>query len=124
MTKERDLTSKGDCIIAVCSGMGARDLPNALRAALARPDTLARVVFSVGRFKFEVHGRGDRRLALSHPTDLVIRRSGFISDRTLMIHADKSALDLPRGMVQLLQDPSNSLTIEVSTSTREQSRHQ
>jgi hypothetical protein len=99
--------------------MGARDLPEALRVALARSDTLARVVFGVGRFDFEIHGKGDPRLILSHPTDLVIRRSGFVSDRTLMIHADNSAIDLPRGMVRLLQDPSNTVTIEISTSTGE-----
>lgn len=80
---------------------------------------MAKVVFGVGRFEFEVHGRGDPRLLLSHPTDLVIRRSGFVSDRTLMIHADKSAADLPRGMVRLLQDPRNSVTIEISTRLRE-----
>jgi uncharacterized protein len=119
VTKERDLTSRGDCIVAVCSGMGARDLPNALRAALARSETIARAVFSVGGFEFEVRGRGDPGLKLSHPTDLVIRRSGFVSDRTLMIHADKSAKDIPRGMVRLLQDPTNAVLIEISTSTRE-----
>lgn len=119
VTREANLTPRGDCVVAVCSGMGARDLPSALRAALARSDTMAKVVFGVGRFEFEVHGRGDPRLLLSHPTDLVIRRSGFVSDRTLMIHADKSAADLPRGMVRLLQDPRNSVTIDISTSFQE-----
>ena len=119
VTKERNLTPKGDCVVAVCSSMGAEDLPDTLKAALGQSDTMARVVFGVGRFEFEVHGKGDPRLLLSHPTDLVIRRSGFVSDRTLMIQADKSAIDLPRGMVRLLQDPSSTVTIEISTSTRE-----
>lgn len=119
VTKERSLTSRGDCIVAVCSGMGARDLPDALRAALLRSETIAKVVFGVGQFEFVVHGKGDPRLILSHPSDLVIRRSGFVSDRTLMIHADKSAIDLPRRMVQLLKDPTNTVSIEISTSTRE-----
>lgn len=119
VTKEIDLTPKGDCIVAVCSGIGARDLPDAVRLALSRSDTAAKVVFGVGQFEFTVHGEGHPGLTLSHPTDLVIRRSGFVSDRTLMIHADKSAVDLPRDMVRLLQDPRRTVTIQVSTSTRE-----
>ena len=119
VTRERDLTSRGDCVVAVCSDMGARDLPDPLKTALTRSDTMARVAFGVGPFEFEVHGKGDPRLILSHHTDLVIRRSGFVSDRTLMIHADKSAMDFPRGMVRLLQDPRSTVTIEISTRTLE-----
>jgi len=44
----------------------------------------------------------------------VVRRSGFISDRTLMIHADKAASDLPREMVRMLKDRRNSVSIEIS----------
>ena len=119
ITKESRLTSRGDCIVAVYSEMGANDLPDALKVTLARPNTIARVVLSVGPFEFVVHGRGDPRLSLSHPTDLVIRRSGFTSDRTLMIHADKSAVDLPRGMVRLLRDSINTVSIRITTSTQE-----
>ncbi len=61
-----------------------------------------------------VDGRGDPRLTFSHETDLVVRKSGFISDRTLMIHADKSSMDIPRDMVRLLQDPTSRVTVEIS----------
>lgn len=73
------------------------------------------VVLEVGQFRFLVQGRGDERLSLSHPTDFVIRKSSFISDRTLMTKADRAAADLPRAMVQLLKNPKQNMTIEIST---------
>ncbi len=97
------------------SSIGPADLPVDLRRALSRPSSKARVVLRVGQFQFIVDGEGDARLTFSHPTELVIRKSGFVSDRTLMIHADKAANDLPREMVKLLQDPTSRLAIQIST---------
>lgn len=61
-----------------------------------------------------VEGRGDPRLTFLHETDMVVRKSAFISDRTLMIHADKSSMDIPRDMVRMLQDQKNIVTVEIS----------
>ena len=96
------------------SSVGPTDLPDDLRAVLSTPGAEARLVLRLGRFQFTVEGEGDPRLTLSHATDLVVRRSGFISDRTLMIHADKAASDLPREMVRMLKDRRNSVGIEIS----------
>lgn len=75
------------------------------------------MVLRVGSLRFTVEGRGTRGLTFSHPTDLVVRKSGFVSDRTLMVHADGAAIDIPRELVRSLQDPGTRLTIEVSTLT-------
>ena len=119
ITRERSLSTRGDCVVAVGSSKGAVDLPHDLKVALARSDVNAKLVLRVGSLRFIVRGTGDPRLTLSHPTDMVVRRSGFISDRTLMIHADKSASDLPREMVHLLQDPKITVSIEISTTDGE-----
>jgi hypothetical protein len=71
-------------------------------------------VLRVGPFEFVVEGKGDPRLTFSHDTDLVVRKSGFVSERTLMILANKSSMDIPRHMVRLLQDPTNRVTVEIS----------
>jgi uncharacterized protein len=116
ITKEEHLTAKGDCIVAVNSTIGPADLPKELRGAISTTATRIRVVISVGQFYFTVTGEGDDRLDLSHPTDFVIRRSGYISDRTLLIHADKAAIDIPREMVRLLRDPKTKVKIQIFTS--------
>jgi uncharacterized protein len=42
---------------------------------------------------------------LSSPTEMVIRRSLFVSPRTLALCADAAARDLPRRMVTSLRSP-------------------
>ena len=121
ITKETHLTPTGDCVIAVNASIGARDLPGDIKRGLTTPGARAQLVLKIGLLQFQVEGEGDPRLTLSHPTDFVIRKSGFICDRTLMIHANRSANDLPRAMVRLLQDPKNKLTIEISAAAPGQS---
>lgn len=101
--------------MAVNSTLGPSDLPNELKSEIKGSRSTMQVILEVDRFRFLVQGRGDAGLSLSHPTDFVIRKSGFISDRTLMIHADKAAADLPRAMVQLLKNPKQNMTIEILT---------
>jgi uncharacterized protein len=114
ITKESHLSSKGDCIVAVNSTLSPAELPSDLRSAIASPQSRVEVTMRIDRFRFSVRGRGDERLTLSHPTDFVIRKSGFISNRTIMIHSDKAASDIPRDMVQLLKDPATQVRIELS----------
>ena len=65
---------------------------------------------------FVVNARGDPGLTLTDDHEMVIRRSSFLSDRTLALHADFAACDIPRPMVKLLTDPRavGRLELEVS----------
>lgn len=101
-------------MVAVRSSGAIRSLPEDLKRALSSSSGRGRLALRVGPFEFEVEGRGDPRLTFSHETDLVVRKSGFISERTLMIFADKSSMDIPRDMVRLLQDPTSRVTVEIS----------
>ena len=42
---------------------------------------------------------------------MVIRKSDYVSDRTLAIHADKSSNDLPRAVVEKLKNPKQKINI-------------
>jgi uncharacterized protein len=114
ITTNRELTHRGDCVVAVNSSSAVRNLPEDLKRVLSNPSGRGRLALRVGPFEFVVEGKGDPRLTFSHDTDLVVRKSGFISERTLMILADKSSMDIPRHMVRLLQDPANRVTVEIS----------
>lgn len=114
ITTSRELTRRGDCIVAVKSSGAVRNLPEDLKRALSSSSGRGKLALRVGPYEFTVEGRGDPRLTFLHDNDLVVRKSGFISDRTLMIHADKSSMDMPRDMVRLLQDANNRVTIEIS----------
>ncbi|HYY92500.1 MAG TPA: DUF371 domain-containing protein [Candidatus Dormibacteraeota bacterium] len=119
ITKDAHLSTRGNCIVAVNASMGPSDLPQALREILSKPGSKARLTLLVDGLNFVVEGRGDARLTLSHPSDFVIRRSGFVSDRTLMVYADKSARDLPPEIVRLLRDLDQKVTVMISAEAPE-----
>ena len=114
ITTSHELTRRGDCVVAVKSSSAVRNLPEDLKRVLSNSNGRGRLALRVGPFEFTVEGRGDPRLTFSHDTDLVVRKSAFISERTLMINADKSSIDIPRDMVRMLQDPNNRVTVEIS----------
>ena len=118
ITTEEHLTRRGDCIIAVKASKGLTDLPAEIREMLSTAGGKAIMTLLVGSHRFTIEGQGAIGLSLSHSTDMVVRKSGFASDRTLMVNADKAAADIPRNMVQLLRDPAQKITIEISTLTR------
>jgi len=117
LTKDPGLTKNGDCIIAVDSSAGLRDLPEPMKNALSHEASRARLTLKLDAYQFAIEGRGAPGLTLSHPTDIVVRKSGFVSDRTLMVHANRAAVDLPRSLVELLQDPSQKVMVELDVET-------
>lgn len=100
--------------MAVGSEKGLSDLSVELKTALAQTGARGLLIISAGRFNFEVRGYGHPGLKFSHTAEIVVRKTGFISDRTLMVNADRSASDVPREMVRLLQDPGCRVTVEIS----------
>jgi hypothetical protein len=117
LTKEATLSKNGNCIIAVGSSAGLRDLPEAMKNALSSEACRGRLTLILGDHRFSIEGHGAPGLTFSHPEDIVVRKSGFISDRTLLVHADRAAADLPRSMVKLLQDPAREVLVELAVET-------
>lgn len=117
LTKEVNLSKNGDCIVAVGSSVGLRDLPKPMRNALSSQACRARLTLKIDSYRFVIEGHGAHGLTFSHPTDIVVRKSGFVSDRTLMVQADRAAADLPRPLVELLQDPNRRLSVDLAVET-------
>ena len=117
LTKEASLSRNGNCIIGVGSSAGLRDLPQTMKNALSNETCRAHLTLILGDHRFAIEGHGAHGLTFSHPTDIVVRKSSFISDRTLMVHADRAASDLPRSMVELLQDPARKILVELTVET-------
>jgi hypothetical protein len=115
VTTENRLTERGDCIIGVGASKGCAQLGPKVKEALRRKDSSVTIRILVGNCSFQVKAAGDPRLDLSHPHDVVVRRSDFVSNRTLAIRADAAAKDVPREIVRLLRDPAavGSMEIEV-----------
>ncbi len=110
-TKETTLSKKGNCIIAVCANKTMKDLSPTLKQGLQRERSSVCVLIETGETIETVHAFGSLRLTLSHPTDFVVRKGDYMCNRTLAVHADKSACDLSRTLVQKLKNPQQEVKI-------------
>jgi uncharacterized protein len=117
VTKETHLTTQGDCIAAVASEKGLRDMPPQMREVAKRPDSIISLSLRLSDRVFTTTGRGDQGLTWDHPTDIVARMSGYTCSRTLMVHADKATIHIPRSFVQQLKDPQAVITVTISIET-------
>ncbi|MCH9658993.1 DUF371 domain-containing protein [archaeon] len=105
ITKDSDLTPRGDCIIGVNANSSCNDLPQDLKDKLRSSGSKVTVSIRVGDHEFVIHASGHPDLILNHKDDIVIRKSDFVCPRTLAIKSDKASDIFPRKMVSLLQDP-------------------
>ena len=105
ITKDSELTVRGDCIIGVNANYSCSDLPEVLKTKLQNPSSEIEFSIKVQEHEFVVKGKGHENLILSHPEDIVIRKSDFVCPRTLAVKCDKASDLMPRKMVTLLQNP-------------------
>ena len=105
ITRDTDLTPRGDCIVGVAADHACDDIPQALKDALQDPQRIVYVSITVAGHKFDIVGRGHDMLTLTHKHDIVMRKSTFVCPRTLAVGCDKASDDIPDEMRHALQDP-------------------
>jgi uncharacterized protein len=116
-TRENHLSKTGDCIIAVAANKAAADLNCEFKENLKKPNAKLTVIIEVEGLTQQVNAFGSPKLLLTDPTDIVIRKSEYISGRTLAVHADKSSNDLPREFVEKLKKPQQKIKITLIVKT-------
>lgn len=117
VTKDPHLTLNGDCIIGVRADKGLADLSASLREAIASDSSRVVLTIDVPPHSFTVKATGGSALTLESHEEMVIRKSTFVSPRTLALNADAAAKDIPRRMVESLRraETKGLLKIEVAT---------
>jgi hypothetical protein len=117
ITKEKQLSKKGDCIIAASANKAIADLSPEFKESLRKKNAKMTMLIEAGGIVEVVNAFGSRRLVLAHPTDVVVRKSSYVCNRTLAIKADKAAWDLSRKLAERLRNPKQkvkiTLTVEV-----------
>lgn len=103
ITKDGYLTPKGDCIIGIKANKACTDLEESIRRGLKSSSAIVKIEVIVGDKSFIIKGRGDERLTMLNPQDIVIRRTNFVCPRTISVLCDKASSDMPRELVRLLQ---------------------
>ena len=111
ITKDKDLSLAGDCIIGLDIDKSMEDFPKRFKEKLANDDTKVIVELRTPNASDTIEGYGHHDLTLSHPTDIVCRKSTFVCSRTLMIKSNKAAIDLNR---DLIKDLANGESMDVN----------
>lgn len=111
ITKEKHMTKRGDCIIAVKATKGALDLLPEFKEAARKENAKITIIIEANAMKEVINARGSPHLLFSHSTDLVIRKSDYVCGRTLAVRADKTACDLSRQLVEKLRNSSQRVRI-------------
>ena len=121
VTRDDYLTPRGDCIIGIKADKGLSDINPELKDIIRRDNSLVIVMFITDDYFDYVIGMGSSKLTLSNSNKLIIRRSGYIDDATLMIRANKAAVDLDRRLIDRLKKGSP-LTVYIVGVDLEQDR--
>ena len=102
ITAELHLTSTGNCIIGIAADKGCAGLSPEFKKVLAHDDARLVTRLSCGETEVEIHSQGSSHFTLTHPTDMVWRRSTFACGRTIGILSDKVAASLPDELIKKL----------------------
>ena len=112
ITKEKNLTKKGNCILAVNSTKACSDLNQNLKNQLKQGKKF-KIVIKVRDQIDYFYGYGHSDLTLLDKRDMVFRKSNFICDRTVLINCTKSANELNRKLIKYLKNKDEKLSISI-----------
>ncbi len=114
VTKDSELSKRGDCIIGVRANKAIRDLNENLKEML-KLEYKAKITLELPDYgiKDEIVGLGNEKMSFKHKKDIVVRKSNYVCERTLLIKATKSAFEIDREMIKLLKDPSTRLILKI-----------
>lgn len=112
LTKDEEVGGRGDCVVGIGANKAAVDLDPELKAAL-RSGKEVSITISSGGISVEISAWGDAKLSLDDPREIVVRKSDFISGRTVAVKADKAAKDFSPELVKALADPSKTVEMKI-----------
>ena len=123
ITKDKDLTLNGNCIL----GIGIES-PNVLLSprlqTLLKHHREVTIQLECEGIKDSFTGWGHPSLLLTHPHDMVFRKSEYIDDRTILIKCNKAVNEINRNLISKMKNPQSilSLTFEIYDDTKEEVR--
>ncbi len=105
ITRDQDLTPRGDCIIGVKASKGLADFSKEFKE-IARKKTsiIITLLYIDDKLYDQVIGHGHPSLTYSDNRKIIIRKSTYIDGATAMINSSKAARDLDRELVGKLRD--------------------
>jgi hypothetical protein len=110
-TKEKNLSIKGNCIVAVSSNKSVSELSEEFKRRLRKKEATLIIIIEVDGLLDKIIAKGSSKLSLTNNKDMVIRKSEYICNRTLAIKANKAASDLSKQLIDKLRNPKKRVKI-------------
>ena len=121
ITKEDEVSRRGDCIIAVSADKTMKDFSEAFKAKLRKDTVRLTILVEAGGTAEIIKAYGGSHLTLEDPLEMVVRKSSYSCGRTLALKADKAAKDLAKTLVQELRNPGQKVKVTLSVNTQPRS---
>ncbi|MFW9829439.1 MAG: DUF371 domain-containing protein [Candidatus Thorarchaeota archaeon] len=110
ITKDLDVTKKGNCILGINASKACYDLTGDLKKQIQLGRKLKVSLDVEGTHDF-FYGFGYNDLKLLDRKNMVFRKSNFICNRTVLINCSKSSNELNRELIKLLKQPDKKIVI-------------
>jgi len=108
-TKDKELTKRGDCIIGVNSDFDFKKLKDFIKD---KKDKRIKITIKTNNLTQTINCELNKDF--NDKKEIVIRKSDFVSKRTLGIKANKACVDLNKKLVNKLKDNKLKIFIEIS----------
>ena len=110
-TKDEELSLKGDCIVGIKADFDLKELVDLIRNSNKNNDKKVTIKIMSKNKKIQEKMYAELNPSFNHNKELVIRKSDFVSDRTLAISSNKAAFDLNRDLIDFLRDKKNKVSV-------------
>jgi len=108
-TKDKALTLKGDCIAGVNSDFELSKLKEFIERA--KSSKIKITITPTGNKKIKEIIYAEVNPGFNSNEEIVVRKTGFISERTFAINADTAACNLSRGLIGYLDNKGSKVYV-------------
>ncbi len=110
-TKDKEVSLDGDCIVGVNSDFDLNEIKDFIRE-----NKEIKVIVKVDNIEEEINCEVNKNF--NNDKEIVIRKTDFVSERTLGIKANKSASELRRDLIKKLRDTKIKIRIQLESIDR------
>jgi len=117
ITKDTELTPRGDCIIGVAANKALKEFNEGFKRIIRNRNSLLIVVLITSRGHYDILvAKGDERLTYDDKRKIIIRKSTYIAGNTAGINANKASADLNRELINDLRNGADGYAIFIALS--------
>ena len=107
-TKDAELTLNGDCIVGVNADFDLEKIKALIKNSKNGKITL---IIETTDKKIKETINAELNPGFNSNKEMVIRKTDFLSERTLLIRADKASFELKRDLIEYLKQKQNKITV-------------